>query len=41
MDQQATALLSIAYLGPDQYYSKLYKFPKVIIEQHDTYGKQS
>lgn len=41
MDQQAIALLSIAYLGPVQYYSKLFLFPKIIIEQYDTYGKQS
>lgn len=36
-----TALLSTAYLGPVQYYSKLLRYPEIIIEQHENYPKQT
>lgn len=36
-----TALLSSAYLPPVQYFSKLYHYGKVIIEQYDHYIKQT
>lgn len=34
-------LLSTAYLGPVQYYSKMAKAQKVIVEQYDHYKKQT
>ncbi|MDP4271348.1 MAG: WbqC family protein [Bacteroidota bacterium] len=36
-----TAYLSTAYLPPVQYFCKLYHFPKVVIEQHCNYVKQT
>ena len=34
-------LLSTAYLGPVQYYTKLYAAPTVYLERHDHYVKQT
>jgi len=36
-----TAKLSTAYMGPLQYFTKFILYPKVYIEQHETYLKQS
>ena len=36
-----TAILSTAYMGPIQYFTKFILYPKVYIEQHETYLKQS
>ena len=36
-----TALLTTAYWGPVQYYSKLYGYRRILIEQHDNYVKQT
>lgn len=36
-----TALLSSAYFGPVQWYQKLHRFDRVVVEQHDTYRKQT
>jgi hypothetical protein len=36
-----TAVLSTAYMGPVQYFTKFILYPKVFIEQHETYLKQS
>jgi hypothetical protein len=36
-----TAILSTAYLGPVQYFTKFALYSKVYIEQHETYLKQS
>ncbi|MBN1186032.1 MAG: WbqC family protein [Bacteroidales bacterium] len=41
MDQKSVVLLSVAYLGPIQYFGKIISYPNVLIEQHDTFGKQS
>jgi len=38
---ETRALLSTTYLGPVQYYTKLIKYAKVIIEQHENFSKQS
>jgi hypothetical protein len=38
---QRIALLSSAYLGPVQYYSKMVSYPLILIEQSETYHKQS
>ena len=38
---QRAALLSSAYLGPIQYYSKLVSYPQILIERYETYHKQS
>jgi len=38
---QHIALLSSAYLGPVQYYTKLVSYPQILIERHETYHKQS
>ena len=35
------ALLSSAYLGPVQYYSKIISYPRIFIERFETYHKQS
>jgi len=35
------AILSPAYMGPVQYFTKFILYPKVYIEQHETYLKQS
>ena len=35
------ALLSTAYLGPVQYYAKLFSYGTVLIEQHEHYVKQT
>jgi hypothetical protein len=35
------ALLSSAYLGPVQYYSKIVSYPLILIERFETYHKQS
>lgn len=37
----STVLLSTAYLAPVQYYTKLYAYPEVMIEQMDHYVKQT
>lgn len=36
-----TCLLSSAYFGPIQWYQKLYRYPQVVIEQHDHFVKQT
>lgn len=36
-----TAVLTSAYFGPIQYYSKLYRYPNIHLEQHDNYIKQT
>jgi len=36
-----TALLQTAYFGPVQWYQKLYRYDHVLIEQHDSYQKQT
>ena len=36
-----TALLSTTYFGPVQWYQKLYRYDKVLIEQHETFPKQT
>ena len=36
-----TAILSTAYLGPVQYFTKFMLYSKVYVEQHETYLKQS
>ena len=36
-----TALLSASYFGPVQWYQKLYRYPSVLIEQYDSYQKQT
>lgn len=33
--------LSSAYLAPVQYYTKLYAYPQIYVEQHDNYIKQT
>lgn len=35
------ALLSTTYFGPIQWYQKLNRYPVVLIEQHDSYQKQT
>lgn len=35
------ALLSSTYFGPIQWYQKLNRYPVVLIEQHDSYQKQT
>jgi len=35
------ALLSSTYFGPVQWYQKLYRYPEVLIELHDSYQKQT
>lgn len=37
----ATALLSSTYFGPVQWYQKLYRYDRVLIEQWDSYQKQT
>jgi hypothetical protein len=36
-----TAILSTAYMGPVQYFTKFILYSKIYIEQHETYLKQS
>ena len=36
-----TALLQTTYFGPIQWYQKLYRYDRVIIEQYDSYQKQT
>lgn len=36
-----TALLSTTYFGPVQWYQKLYRYDRVLIEQHETFQKQT
>lgn len=36
-----TALLSTAYFGPIQWYQKLYRYDRVLMEQHETFPKQT
>jgi hypothetical protein len=36
-----TALLSTTYFGPVQWYQKLYRYNCVLIEQHETFQKQT
>lgn len=38
---KASAILSTAYLGPVQYYSKLLQYPNCIIEHYEHYTKQT
>ena len=37
----ATVLLSTTYFGPVQWYQKLYCYDRVLIEQHETFQKQT
>lgn len=37
----ATALLCSAYFGPVQWYQKLARYGRIVIEQHDNYQKQT
>ena len=37
----ATALLSTTYFGPIQWYQKLYRHARVLIEQHESWQKQT
>lgn len=37
----STALLQSTYFGPVQWYQKLYRYDSILIEQHDTYQKQT
>ncbi|MBN2350724.1 MAG: WbqC family protein [Bacteroidales bacterium] len=41
MTTAGSALLSTAYLGPVQYFTKFLLFPEIIIEQHENYSKQT
>jgi len=41
MPSENTVLLSTAYLGPVQYYTKLNHFTNVLIEQHENFNKQT
>lgn len=41
MEVKTAALLSTAYLGPVQYYTKLMKYKKVFIEADENFQKQS
>ena len=36
-----TALLQTTYFGPIQWYQKLYRYDRCLIEQHDSYQKQT
>lgn len=36
-----TVLLSTTYFGPIQWYQKLCRYPRVLIEQHETFQKQT
>ena len=36
-----TVLLSSTYFGPVQWYQKLYRYDRVLIEQHETFQKQT
>ncbi len=36
-----TVLLSSTYFGPIQWYQKLYRYDKILIEQHDSFIKQT
>ena len=36
-----TALLQTTYLGPIQWYQKLYRYDHCMIEQHDSFQKQT
>ena len=36
-----TALLSSAFFGPVQWYQKLYRYDRALIEHHDSYQKQT
>ena len=36
-----TALLSTTYFGPVQWYQKLYRYDRCLIEQYDSYQKQT
>ena len=37
----STALLQSTYFGPVQWYQKLYRYDSILIEQNDTYQKQT
>lgn len=37
----STVLLQTTYFGPIQWYQKLYRYDQVLIEQHDSYQKQT
>jgi hypothetical protein len=36
-----TVLLQTTYFGPIQWYQKLYRYDHVLIEQYDSYQKQT
>lgn len=36
-----TALLSTTYFGPIQWYQKLYRYDKILIERHESFTKQT
>ena len=36
-----SAILSTTYFGPVQWYQKLYRYGRVLIEQHETFAKQT
>ena len=40
-EMNTTALLSPTYFGPVQWYQKLYRYPQTLIEQHDSFQKQT
>lgn len=37
----STALLQTTYFGPIQWYQKLYRYDRCLIEQYDSYQKQT
>ena len=37
----STALLQTTYFGPIQWYQKLYRYDQTLIEQYDSYQKQT
>jgi hypothetical protein len=41
MAQNSSILISTAYFGPIQYFSKLASFPEIYIEQHENFIKQT
>lgn len=41
LHQNQTVYLSSAYLAPVEYYAKLYAYPQVMVEQWDSYVKQT
>ncbi len=41
MNGRQTALLATTYFGPVQWYQKLYRYDRVLVEQHETFQKQT